>query len=129
MFYFLLFQSFASTHSNDMHLMALTCHVMAGIVYLTLMAIYEVFINRWIILTKIPANEIADQEGEKSKNNLPEDQSEAKKDLKNHSKETKPSGGVDAFRPNLTFMVESKPEAEKYFERKKCNNFRNVDEC
>ena len=93
------------------------------------MAIYEIFINRWIILTKIPANEITDHEEDQIKNSLSEEQNENKKDLKNHSNEKKPSGGVDAFRPNLTFMVESKPAAEKYFERRKCNNFRNNDKC
>ena len=91
--------------------------------------IYEIFINRWIILTKSPANEIADHEEDQGKNNFPEDQGEEEKDLKNHSNERKPAGGVDAFRPKLTFMEESKPEVEKYFERRKCSNFRNNDKC
>ena len=123
-----MFQSFASTHSNYMHLMALTCHVLAGILYLLPMVLYEKLINRWIILTKCPFKETIEYNGDESINNSPSERSKDEQFLKNRCKESKPSGRVDVIRPNLTFMEENKLEANKLLERKRFRNIRKIDE-
>ena len=92
---------------------------MDGILYLLLIAsLHEKVIKRWINLTKCLFKEMVEEKGDESINNLPNKKREHEQVLKNQYKDSKLYGGIDAIRPNQSFMEKNKLEAQTLFERK-----------
>ena len=122
------FEMFASSHTNLIHLAALICYLLVGILYALLMAYYEKYANRWTILeSDLSAAITSDATGHGNENSSEAEETEGIRLLENPSKGYKPTGGVDPIRPDQTFMEENRQETKKILDKIKNKNQKPCD--
>jgi len=117
------FEMFTSSHTNLIHLAALICYLLVGILYALLMAYYEKYANRWTILeSELSVENTSDARGHGNENSSEAEETEGIRLLETPPKGFKPTGGVDPIRPDQTFMEENRQETKKILQKIKNKN-------
>ena len=109
--------SYASTHTQDLHLKALIFYVLGGIVYLMLMILNEQFFRRWKVLKDIPVtqtdSELVEEEGLQKKMPLKVEKETDLIGTGNKKIAGNKIGMVDPIVPESSFMQRNKESIQQ----------------